>query len=99
MSMQSGVDWHMSQSINSICHRFAGKWKIGPSLRRDFSGIENEDGIAKKNSKPGVFAKGSRMKDVNWIANVTRGTTTTSLQSPHLPLQPEPQSSLGALVR
>jgi len=48
MSMQSGVDWHMSQSINSICHCFAGKWKIGPSLGRDFSGIENEDGIEKK---------------------------------------------------
>jgi len=33
-----------------------------------------EDNATKKNSKPGVFAKGSRMKDVNWIANTTRGT-------------------------
>ena len=32
------------------------------------------DETPKKNSKPGVFAKGSRMKDVNWIANTTRGT-------------------------
>jgi hypothetical protein len=32
------------------------------------------DETTKKNSKPGVFAKGSRMKDVNWIANTTRGT-------------------------
>jgi len=56
--MQSGVDWHMSQSINSICHCFAGKWKIGPSLGRDFSGIENEDGIAKKNSKPLKWLQG-----------------------------------------
>jgi len=73
----------MPQSINSICHRFAGKWKIGPSLGRDFSGIENEDGIAKKNSKPGCFAKGSRMKDVNWIANTTRGTNDY-MQCSHL---------------
>jgi len=64
----------MPQSINSICHRSAGKWKIGLSLGRDFSDIENEDGIAKKNSNPGAFAKGSRMNDVNWIANTTRGT-------------------------
>jgi len=34
----------------------------------------DEDDATKKNSKPGVFAKGSRMKDVNWIANTTRGT-------------------------
>jgi len=67
----------MSQSIHFICHCCAGKWKIGSSLGRDFSGIENEDGIAKKNSKPGVFAKGSRMKDVNWIAKMTKGKTTT----------------------
>jgi len=67
----------MSQSIHFICHCCAGKWKIGPSLGRDFSGIENEDLIEKKKSKPGVFAKGSRMKYVNWIANMTRGTTTT----------------------
>ena len=32
------------------------------------------DDATKKNGKPGVFAKGSRMKDVNWIANTTRGT-------------------------
>jgi len=68
------VNCSIPQSINSICHRFAGKWKIGPSLGRDFSGIENEDGIAKKNSKPGAFAKGSRMNDVHWIASTTRGT-------------------------
>jgi len=35
---------------------------------------EDEGETPKKNSKPGVFAKGSRMKDVNWIANTTRGT-------------------------
>ena len=35
---------------------------------------EDGDETTKKNSKPGVFAKGSRMKDVNWIANTTRGT-------------------------
>ena len=35
---------------------------------------EDEDDTQTKNSKPGVFAKGSRMKDVNWIANTTRGT-------------------------
>jgi len=34
----------------------------------------DEDETPKKNSKPGVFAKGSRMKDVNWVANTTRGT-------------------------
>ena len=33
-----------------------------------------EDETPKKNIKPGVFAKDSRMKDVNWIANTTRGT-------------------------
>ena len=37
-------------------------------------GTEDEDETPKKNIKPGVFAKGSRMKDVNWIANTTRGT-------------------------
>ena len=31
---------------------------------------ENE----KTKSKPGVFAKNSRLKDANWIANTTRGT-------------------------
>ena len=31
---------------------------------------ENE----KTKSKPGVFAKNSRLKDVNWISNTTRGT-------------------------
>ena len=36
--------------------------------------IEDGDEAPKKNIKPGVFAKGSRMKDVNWIANTTRGT-------------------------
>jgi len=35
---------------------------------------EDEDEAPKYNTKPGVFAKGSRMKDVNWIANTTRGT-------------------------
>jgi len=35
---------------------------------------EDEDETPKKNIKPGVFAKGSRMNDVNWIANTTRGT-------------------------
>jgi hypothetical protein len=35
---------------------------------------EDEDETPKKNIKPGVFAKDSRMKDVNWIANTTRGT-------------------------
>ena len=35
---------------------------------------KDRDETPKKNSKPGVFAKGSRMKDVNWIANTTRGT-------------------------
>jgi hypothetical protein len=35
---------------------------------------EDEDDTQTKNLKPGVFAKGSRMKDVNWIANTTRGT-------------------------
>ena len=35
---------------------------------------EDEEEAPKKNTKPGVFAKGSRMKDVNWIANTTRGT-------------------------
>ena len=35
---------------------------------------DDEDETPKKNIKPGVFAKGSRMKDVNWIANTTRGT-------------------------
>ena len=34
----------------------------------------DEDETPKKNSKPSVFAKGSRMKDVNWVANTTRGT-------------------------
>ena len=34
----------------------------------------DEDETPKKNSKPGVFAKGSPMKDVNWVANTTRGT-------------------------
>ena len=34
----------------------------------------DEDETPKKNSKPGVFTKGSRMKDVNWVANTTRGT-------------------------
>jgi len=52
----------MSQSIHFICHFCAGKRKIGSSLGRDFSGSKNEDGIAKKNRKPGVFGKGSRMK-------------------------------------
>jgi hypothetical protein len=35
---------------------------------------EGEDETPKKNSKPGVFAKNSRMQDANWIANTTRGT-------------------------
>ncbi len=35
---------------------------------------EDEDETPKKNIKPGIFAKDSRMKDVNWIANTTRGT-------------------------
>ena len=35
---------------------------------------EDEDEIPKKNIKPGVFTKDSRMKDINWIANTTRGT-------------------------
>ena len=35
---------------------------------------EDEDETPKKNIKPGVFAKDSRMKNVNWIANTTRGT-------------------------
>ena len=35
---------------------------------------EDEDETPKKNIKLGVFAKGSRMKDVNWIANTIRGT-------------------------
>jgi len=35
---------------------------------------EDEDETSKKNIKPGVFAKESRMKDANWIANTTRGT-------------------------
>ena len=35
---------------------------------------EDEDETPKKNVKPGVFAKDSRMKDANWIANTTRGT-------------------------
>ena len=34
----------------------------------------DEDETPKKNSKPGFFTKGSRMKDVNWVANTTRGT-------------------------
>ena len=74
MSMPSGVKCCLAKRIHLIGHCGAGKWKIGPSLGRDFSGIENEDGIAKKNSKPGAFAKGSRMNGVNWIANTTRGT-------------------------
>ena len=35
---------------------------------------EDEDETPKKNIKPSVFAKDSRMKDANWIANITRGT-------------------------
>ncbi|MDB3880498.1 hypothetical protein N9315_05250 [Alphaproteobacteria bacterium] len=35
---------------------------------------EDEDETPKKNIKPGVFSKNSRLKDANWIANTTRGT-------------------------
>ena len=37
-------------------------------------GSEQNKSRAAKNSKAGVFASKSRMKDVNWIANTTRGT-------------------------
>ena len=49
-------------------------------IRSDMSGDTLDTSIArvwvtpKKNIKSGVLAKYSRMKDVNWIANTTRGT-------------------------
>jgi len=78
MSMQSGVDWHMSQSIHVICHCFAGKWKIGPSLGRDFSGIENEDGIAKTALLEGRF---TTQMEISSVANTSKPCHTPVTQT------------------